>query len=76
MIARLVAALQVGSTTPSSTASTTRRIAYLPSEHTDFIFSVSPDAFSLVRLAVVVVLLAMIVTLLRRRRTRNRANTE
>jgi cell division protein FtsW (lipid II flippase) len=61
--------VQVVLQTASSTSSTTlRRVAYLPESHTDFIFSVSPDAFSIVQLAVVVILLATLIYVLRRRR--------
>ena len=72
----LAAAIQAVSTTMSSTASTTRRIAYLPGEHTDFIFTFHPDSFSLVRLAVLVVLLVMMVLMLRRRRIAKRDRLE
>jgi cell division protein FtsW (lipid II flippase) len=62
-------ALQVVMQAASSTSSTTsRRVAYLPDSHTDFIFSVSLDTFSIVRLAVVVVLVTTLIYVLRRRR--------
>jgi cell division protein FtsW (lipid II flippase) len=69
MLARLVGMLQAVTVTTSSTASTTvRRTAYLPESHTDFIFSMRPETFSIIRMATIVILLLALIYVLRRRR--------
>ena len=65
----LIGMVQIVLQTASSTSSTTiRRVAYLPESHTDFIFSLEPDTFAIVRLVVVAILLATLLYALRRRR--------
>jgi len=66
-----IAVLQMVMQTASSTASTTsRRLAFLPERHTDFIFSVRRDEFSIIGLAILVLVLFTITRVLKRRRAR------
>jgi len=62
--------------TGSSTASTTRRLAYLPESHTDFIFSVQDGRFFIIAVAILVVILLTITEMVRRRRRRRESSNE
>jgi cell division protein FtsW (lipid II flippase) len=57
--------------TASGTAtSTPRRIAFVPEQHVDFIFSVHPEKPSILALSVLIIAGMLLVVFLRRRRRR------
>jgi cell division protein FtsW (lipid II flippase) len=73
----VIAALQVIAQSASSTGSSTpRRLAYLPEQHVDFIFSARPERFSIAGLAAVVLLLLALITVLRRRRAKDKTSPD
>jgi cell division protein FtsW (lipid II flippase) len=73
MTSIVLALLQTVTQSASSTGSTTpRRLAFIPEQHTDFVFAVVREDFSIVTLAVVMLLLFTLTFVLRRRRARGK----
>jgi cell division protein FtsW (lipid II flippase) len=71
----LIAAHQMVGQTASSTGSTTpRQLEFLPVEHTDFIFSVKGDDFSIVGIGISLLILLLATRFIRRRRSLKRRN--
>jgi cell division protein FtsW (lipid II flippase) len=64
--------LQAAATASSTATTTPRRVAYLPEEHVDFIFSVHAERIAILRLIVVVVLVVTLIYVIRRRRRQSR----
>ena len=57
--------------TESSTATTT--VAFVPEQHTDFIFAVVPENVSILEVVLLVALIAGLIYFVRRRRRRNQS---
>jgi cell division protein FtsW (lipid II flippase) len=70
MLSFAIALLQAVARTASTTASgSPRRLAFVPEPHTDFIFSVSREEFSILRLGITLLVLFVLIRYIRRRRT-------
>ena len=65
--------LQAAATASSTATTTPRRVAFLPEQHTDFIFAVVPENVSLLEMAILVLLVAGLIYFVRRRRRRNQS---
>jgi cell division protein FtsW (lipid II flippase) len=71
----LIAARQTMEQTASSTGSSTpRQLEFLPVEHTDFIFSVKGDDFSIVGIGISLLILLLVTRFIHRRRSLKRRN--
>jgi cell division protein FtsW (lipid II flippase) len=77
MLSFAIALLQAVARTASTTASgSPRRLAFVPEPHTDFIFSVSREEFSILRLGITLLVLFVLIRYIRRRRGRSNSLEE
>ena len=60
--------LQAAATQSGTATTTQRRVAFVPEQHTDFIFAVVPENVSILEVVLLVALIAGLIYFVRRRR--------